>query len=254
MNIYSIYLQKSLHIQKKVNRIMAMTREELKKLVEEKLGSTQLKLSERTINGELDDSLDEFGDNDEQNQKLVEKLTNRLKRMDGNLHADVSDEVKVYKETVEKKRKPNEGAENKKQKDDNGSESEALELIKQLRADLDEERSARKAEQAERAKHALMDNVRKGLKDKFDNAGLKLNGFFAKSALAKLEIQDGDNDLNALIEKAEKLYNADVKEAGVDFGKPNSGLGGARGSENQDKHEFDDIAELRKRDNPDVKD
>ena len=254
MYIYSIYLHKNIHVQKKVKEIRAMTREELKKLVEEKLGSTQLKLSERTINEELDDVLGDFGDNEETNTKLVERIANRLKRMDGNLHADVSKEVKEYKENAEKKLKEGNEGGSKKNEGNEGSESEIMKELKNLRTELDEERNARKKEQTERAKHALMDNVRKGLKDKFDNAGLKLNSFFAKSALAKLEIQDGDNDLNALIEKAEKLYNADVKEAGVDFGKPNSGLGGARGSDNQDKHEFDDIAELRKRDNPDVKD
>ena len=46
-----------------------MNREELRELVTKELGSTQLKLSERTINEELDDVLDDFGDNDEANAK-----------------------------------------------------------------------------------------------------------------------------------------------------------------------------------------
>ena len=82
-----------------------MNREELRELVTKKLGSTQLKLSERTINEELDDVLGDFGNDEEANAKLVERVANRLKRMDGNLHADVSKEVKEYKENAEKKQK-----------------------------------------------------------------------------------------------------------------------------------------------------
>lgn len=82
-----------------------MEREELKELVNKSLGSTQLKLSERTINEELDDVLGDFGDDEGTNAKLVERVANRLKRMDGNLHADVSKEVKEYKENAEKKLK-----------------------------------------------------------------------------------------------------------------------------------------------------
>lgn len=224
-----------------------MEREELKELVNKSLGSTQLKLSERTINEELDDVLGDFGDNEEANAKLVERVANRLKRMDGNLHADVSKEVKEYKENAEKKQKEgNEGGFKKDEGRDN-SESEIMKELKNLRAELDEERNARKQEQTERAKHATMDSVRKGLREKFENAGLKINDFFAKSALSKLEIPSENVDLKSLVEKAERLYNADIKEAGIEIGKPHAG---GNGGGKEEKEDWSDVGNIVGRHNP----
>ena len=224
-----------------------MEREELKELVNKSLGSTQLKLSERTINEELDDVLGDFGDNEEANTKLVERVANRLKRMDGNLHADVSKEVKEYKENAEKKQKEgNEGGFKKDEGRDN-SESEIMKELKNLRAELDEERNARKQEQTERAKHATMDSVRKGLREKFENAGLKINDFFAKSALSKLEIPSENVDLKSLVEKAERLYNADIKEAGIEIGKPHAG---GNGGGKEEKEDWSDVSGIVGRHNP----
>lgn len=224
-----------------------MEREELKELVNKSLGSTQLKLSERTINEELDDVLGDFGDNEEANAKLIERVANRLKRMDGNLHADVSKEVKEYKENAEKKQKEgNEGGFKKDEGRDN-SESEIMKELKNLRAELDEERNARKQEQTERAKHATMDSVRKGLREKFENAGLKINDFFAKSALSKLEIPSENVDLKSLVEKAERLYNADIKEAGIEIGKPHAG---GNGGGKEEKEDWSDVSGIVGRHNP----
>lgn len=224
-----------------------MEREELKELVNKSLGSTQLKLSERTINEELDDVLGDFGDDEESNTKLVERVANRLKRMDGNLHADVSKEVKEYKDKAEKKLKEGTEGGSKKNEGNEGSESEIMKELKSLRAELDEERNARKQEQAERAKHATMDSVRKGLREKFENAGLKLNDFFAKSALSKLEIPNEDVDLKSLVEKAERLYNADIKEAGVEIGKPHAG---GNGGGKEEKEDWSDVGNIVGRHNP----
>lgn len=218
-----------------------MEREELKELVNKALGSTQLKLSERTINEELDDVLSDFGDNEEANAKLVERVTNRLKRMDGNLHADVSKEVKEYKENAEKKLKEGNEGGSKKNEGNEGSESEIMKELKSLRAELDEERNARKQAETERAKHATMDSVRKGLREKFENAGMKLNDFFAKSALSKLDIPSEDVDLKSLIEKAERLYNADIKEAGIEIGKPHAG---GNGGGKEEKEDWSDVSHI----------
>ena len=218
-----------------------MEREELKELVNKSLGSTQLKLSERTINEELDDVLGDFGDNEESNAKLVERVANRLKRMDGNLHADVSKEVKEYKDNAEKKLKEGSEGSSKKNESNEGSESEIMKELKSLRAELDEERNARKQEQTERAKNATMDSVRKGLREKFENAGLKLNDFFAKSALSKLEIPSENVDLKSLVEKAERLYNADIKEAGIEIGKPHAG---GNGSGKEEKEDWSDVSNI----------
>ena len=216
-----------------------MNREELRELVNKSLGSTQLKLSERTINEELDDVLGDFGDNEDENSKLVERVANRLKRMDGNLHADVSKEIKEYKENVGKKQ--NEGNEGggKKNEAGDGSVSEVMEELRKIKAELAEERNIRKQEQAERAKHATRESVRNGLKEKFEKAGLKLNSFFAKSALEKLDIPDEDVDITSLIERAEKLYNSDIKEAGVELGKPHAG-GNVGGKE--EKVDWSDVS------------
>lgn len=224
-----------------------MEREELKELVNKNLGSTQLKLSERTINEELDDVLGDFGDNEESNTKLVERVVNRLKRMDGNLHADVSKEVKEYKDKAEKKQKEGNEGGSKKNEGNEGSESEIMKELKSLRAELDEERNARKQEQAERAKHATMDSVRKGLREKFENAGLKLNDFFVKSALSKLEIPSENVDLKSLVEKAERLYNADIKEAEIEIGKPHAG---GNGSGKEEKEDWSDVSNIVGRHNP----
>lgn len=224
-----------------------MEREELKELVNKSLGSTQLKLSERTINEELDDVLCDFGDNEDANAKLVERVVNRLKRMDGNLHADVSKEVKEYKDNAEKKQKEGNEGGSKKNEGNEGSESEIMKELKNLRAELDKERNARKQEQAERAKHATMDSVRKGLREKFENAGLKLNDFFAKSALSKLEIPNEDVDLKSLVEKAERLYNADIKEAGVEIDKPHAG---GNGGGKEEKEDWSDVGNIVGRHNP----
>lgn len=215
-----------------------MNREELRELVTKKMGSTQLKLSERTINEELDDVLGDFGNDEEANAKLVERVANRLKRMDGNLHADVSKEVKEYKENAEKKRKEDGNGEKGKESG-NDNDSEALKLVKELKSELDAERNARKQEQAERAKNATRESVRNGLKEKFEKAGLKFNSFFAKSALGKLDIPDEDIDITSLIEKAEKLYNSDIKEAGVEIGKPHAG-GNVGGKE--EKEDWSDVS------------
>lgn len=224
-----------------------MEREELKELVNKSLGSTQLKLSERTINEELDDVLGDFGDNEDANAKLVERVVNRLKRMDGNLHADVSKEVKEYKDKAEKKQKEGTEGGSKKNEGNEGSESEIMKELKSLRAELDEERNARKQAEAERAKHATMDSVRKGLREKFENAGLKLNDFFAKSALSKLEIPNEDVDLKSLVEKAERLYNADIKEAGVEIDKPHAG---GNGGGKEEKEDWSDVGNIVGRHNP----
>lgn len=224
-----------------------MEREELKELVNKALGSTQLKLSERTINEELDDVLGDFGDNEDANAKLVERVVNRLKRMDGNLHADVSKEVKEYKENAEKKQKEGTEGGSKKNEGNEGSESEIMKELKSLRAELDEERNARKQAETERAKHATMDSVRKGLREKFENAGMKLNDFFVKSALSKLDIPSEDVDLKSLIEKAERLYNADIKEAGIEIGKPHAG---GNGGGKEEKEDWSDVGNIVGRHSP----
>ena len=95
-----------------------MTVEELLSLVNKEVDTTKFKaLSQKTINEELNDVLDEFGDDEAANAKTVTKVANRLKRMDGNLHKNVSDEIKKSREEAERKKKEEEERNGKKEEE-----------------------------------------------------------------------------------------------------------------------------------------
>ena len=219
-----------------------MTREELLDLVNEKVDTSKFKsLSQKTINEELDDLLEDFGDDESANDKIVTKLANRLKRMDGNLHKNVSDEIK--KDKAEKERKEKEKREKETKEDENVDPKYAAleEKLNQL-LKANEERS--KAE----ARKAVLNSVKSGLKDKFDNAKLEMNDFFLETALSKLEIPDEDADVQSLVSKAEKIYTADYKRATGSKAIPSKGSSETHNPQDQiDEHEFDDIVKRREK-------
>lgn len=218
-----------------------MTREELLALVNGKLTGVKLTLSEKTINEELDDVLEDFGEDSEANDRLVERIANRLKRMDGNLHADVSQQVRDYK----KKAKERQIKQDKTDEPEGEDKTDEEEIPKWAKSFIDEfraDRDARKKREADDAKNALMDSVKNGLKAKFEKAGLQVNDFFVKTALSRIEIPEENADVSSLIAKAEVLYNEDTKAAGwVPDTKPRPGGGGGN-NDVIDEHEFDDIA------------
>ena len=116
-----------------------MTREELLALVNKEVDTTKFKeLSQKTIDEELDDVLEDFGDDKEANSKLVTKLANRLKRINGNLHKNISDEVKKSKEEAERKKKEEEEERKRKEagKDDDPDDPDDKynELLKEIKA------------------------------------------------------------------------------------------------------------------------
>ena len=222
-----------------------MTREELLALVNKEADTTKFKsLSQKTINEELDDVLEDFGDDEAANAKLVTKLANRLKRMDGNLHKNVSDEIKKSKEEAERKkkeeeeeRKRREAGEGKTDHDDKYSE-----LLKEIKAL--KEANAERDKKA--ARKATIESVKAGLKDKFDKANLELNDFFLDTALSKLEISD-DADVVELVSKAENIYTADYKRANGGNAVPRKGSSASSGEEKKlDEHEWDDIKDICK--------
>lgn len=219
-----------------------MTREELFGKIKDALGSTQLTLSERTVNEELDDALADFGDDDEANGKLVTRVANRLKRMDGNLHADVSKQVSEYKSNLDGRGNGKGG--NGKESEE--GEDEIPEWAKALRADLEAERNARKQREAKDAKDAMMASVRKGLKDKFEASGLEVNEYFVEAALSKLEIPQENADLGKLVGEAESLYCTDYKRANHVDAIPRKGEGGGNKDGEPSKTEWDDIKEAHK--------
>ena len=221
-----------------------MTREELLALVNKEVDTTKFKeLSQKTINEELDDVLEDFGDDEEVNSKLVTKLANRLKRINGNLHKNISDEVKKSKEEAERKKKEEEEERKRKEakKDDDPDDKyskllEKLEALEKANAERDK-KAARKA---------TIESVKAGLKDKFDKANLELNDFFLDTALSKLEISD-DADVSELVSTAENIYTADYKRANGGNAVPRKGSSAPSGEENKlDEHEWDDIKDICK--------
>ena len=223
-----------------------MTREELLALVNKEVDTTKFKsLSQKTINEELDDVLEDFGDDEDANSKLVTKLANRLKRMDGNLHKNVSDEIKKSKEEAERKRKEEEEERRRREanKDDDPDDKyskllEKLEALEKANAERDK-KAARKA---------TIESVKAGLKDKFDKANLEMKNYFLNAAIAKLEIPDEDADIDDLVSKAEKIYTAEYKEATGENGIPAKGQRSSGGGSSTDDEKFmDEIAERRKK-------
>lgn len=198
-------------------------------------------LSQKTINEELDDVLEDFGDDEAANAKLVTKLANRLKRMDGNLHKNISDEIKKSKEEAERKKKEEE-REKKEGKKDDDPDDKYSKLLKKLEAL--EKANAERDKKA--ARKATIESVKAGLKDKFDKANLEMNDFFLDTALSKLEISD-DADVAELVSTAENIYTADYKRANGGNAVPRKGSSAPSGEENKlDEHEWDDIKDICK--------
>lgn len=220
-----------------------MTREELLALVNKEVDTTKFKeLSQKTINEELDDVLEDFGDDEEANSKLVTKLANRLKRINGNLHKNISDEVKKSKEEAERKKKEEE-EERKRNKDDD-PDDKYNELLKEIKAL--KEANAERDKKA--ARKATIESVKAGLKDKFDKANLEMKNYFLNAAIAKLEIPDEDVDIDDLVSKAEKIYTAEYKEATGENGIPAKGSRTSSGGTSTDDDKFmEEVAERRKK-------
>lgn len=221
-----------------------MTREELLALVNKEVDTTKFKeLSQKTINEELDDVLEDFGDDEDANSKLVTKLANRLKRINGNLHKNISDEVKKSKEEAERKKKEEEEERKRREagKDDDPDDkySKLLEKLEALEK-ANEERDKKAA------RKATIESVKAGLKDKFDKANLELNDFFLDTALSKLEISD-DADVAELVSTAENIYTADYKRANGGNAVPRKGSSVSSGEEKKlNEHEWDDIKDICK--------
>lgn len=220
-----------------------MTKEELLSLVNKEVDTTKFKsLSQKTINEELDDVLEDFGDDEAANAKLVTKLANRLKRMDGNLHKNVSDEIKKSKEEAERKKKEEEEKRKEEGEGKTDPDDKYNELLKEIKAL--KEANAERDKKA--ARKATIESVKAGLKDKFDKANLELNDFFLDTALSKLEISD-DADVAELVSTAENIYTADYKRANGGNAVPRKGSSASSGEEKKlDEHEWDDIKDICK--------
>lgn len=204
-----------------------MEREELLQQVNESLegDGKQLSstLSEETINGELDEALEDIGDDEEANKKVVSRLAKRLLRMDGNLHSNVSKEVTAYKNAhpkQQKQEKPKDG-----EGGGEGSDDAYSKLLKRIEA-MEE---AQKQKATREAKDATVANVKKGLEAKFKEANIEVNQYILKQTLRDMEVpddEDGNVDEDDLIKQMERAYHKNLKEAGLDkkgTGNPHKG-------------------------------
>lgn len=227
-----------------------MTIEELLELVNKKEDTSKFtSLSKKSIDDELNDVLGEMGDDDDENDRIVTKLANRLKRMDKNLHKNIADELKksreeaVRKKKEEEERKRNRAKENDDDDDDGGDDDRIAKLLAKVEAL--EKASAERDKEA--ARKATLESVKAGLKEKFDKAGLELNGFFLKTSLSKLEIPDKDADIDDLVSEAEKIYTADFKEATGEKGIPSKNHTSSPGGGGDDDKFMEEVAARRKK-------
>jgi hypothetical protein len=221
-----------------------MTIEELLELVNKKEDTSKFTtLSKKSIDDELNDVLGEMGDDDDENDRIVTKLANRLKRMDKNLHKNIADELKKSREEAERKKKEEEERKGKKDGEDTPDDKYDKLLAKLEALEKANEERDKKASRA-----ATIEAVRKGLKDKFDKAKLELNDFFLDTAISKLEIPDKDADVTDLISKAEGIYTTDFKRATGNTAIPRIGSGSSSGGGRTiPDDEWDDIIEPKEK-------
>lgn len=232
-----------------------MTIEELLELVNKKEDTSKFtSLSKKSIDDELNDVLGEMGDDDDENDRIVTKLANRLKRMDKNLHKNIADELKKSREEAERKKKEEEERKRKRNRakeaeenddDDDGDGDD--DRIAKLLAKVEALEKASAERDKEAARKATLESVKAGLKEKFDKAGLELNGFFLKTSLSKLEIPDKDADIDDLVSEAEKIYTADFKEATGEKGIPSKNHTSSPGGGGDDDKFMEEIAARRKK-------
>lgn len=221
-----------------------MTIEELLELVNKKEDTSKFtSLSKKSIDEELNDVLGEMGDDDDENDRIVTKLANRLKRMDKNLHKNIADELKKSREEAERKKKEEEERKGKKDGEDTPDDK-----YDKLLAKLEALEKANEERDKKASRVATIEAVRKGLKDKFDKAKLELNDFFLDTAISKLEIPDKDADVTDLVSKAEGIYTTDFKRATGNTAIPRMGSGSSSGGGRTiPDDEWDDIIEPKEK-------
>lgn len=197
-----------------------MDREELKTRINDALGSTKLTLSERTVNDFIDDALVGITD-DDVTDDFVTRKANMLKSIDGNLHSDVSTQVKQYKDSLTKQQEPDPDAKPKddgkpKEPDDNGVSKEIEELKKRLQSFEDDRKKADEANKREKELAELKD----AFTARFDEAGAKVNTYILRQTLRDF---DGDGSMSEKVKSLEDKYYENLKEAGFDYDSPMAG-------------------------------
>jgi hypothetical protein len=200
-----------------------MEREELLQNVQNEIEADGKKLSrsisEETINAELDDELENIGDDEEANKKVYARIAKRLLRIDGNIHSNVSREVSDYKKKVGKQgsggKSPKDGEGGKE-----GDDDETPKWAKALSDRLDAIEKSRKDAATKAEKDSAEAAVKKDLRAKFKDANVEVNEYILRQTLRDLEIpevEDGERiDTDSLVAKMERAYYRNLKEAGLD--------------------------------------
>lgn len=176
-------------------------------------------ISEETINAELDDELENIGDDAEANKKVYSRIAKRLLRIDGNIHSNVSREVKDYKDRLGKQN-PKVNPKQNKSNEENGGDDDTPEWVKKLTERIEAIEKSRKDKEDAAAKNAVIEAVKKGLRDKFKEGNIDVNEYIYKQTIRDLEIPETDEgknvDTDALVKKMETAYYKNLKEAGLD--------------------------------------
>lgn len=204
-----------------------MELEELRSKVTDALGSTQLTgISSITIDATLTRELSRITDDSEVTDDYVSGLVDYLKSIDGNIHKNVSDEVKKYKDTIQTpKQKP------EPTPTTDPAMKALMEQVEKMSKRLEESENARKASEAAAAKNAVVESVRKSLRDKLSGAGIKENKYILGQTIKELNIPEKDADVKALVKAAEKAYYQNMKDAGFEDVTPRTPQPGGSGNQ-----------------------
>ena len=209
--------------------------EALKSRFTEALGSTKLQLSERTLDGMLQDALAEVGDDDSRvTDDFIARKVTLAKTIDGQINHDVSVRIEDWKKQNVSPKVEKEPTE---KPDVDGMPKWFEEYKKEQEAKIAELEAARKADKIKADKEEILDGVKKGLQNKFAAAGVESNAFILKQTLRDISIPDEGADVKSLVKEMESQYYANLKEAGFEVDKPRGGgAGGNKGKSSVDDY------------------
>lgn len=188
-----------------------MELEVLKGKFNEALGSTKLQLSDRTLDGVLQDALAEIGDDDSRvTDDFIQRKINLAKTIDGQINHDVSTRIEDWKKKnpiPKPQEDPNEPAWFKTYREQQEKKMKELE-------------DARKADVLKANKAKILEDIKKGIKADYEKQNLEVNDYLLKQALREVEIPDENADVKAIIKSVESEYDAAVKAVGFTGGAP----------------------------------
>lgn len=203
-----------------------MEKEALLTRLKEKLGSTQL--GERTLTDYAASVAGLAGDA-EITDDFLDAHVAILKSLNGNLHADVAEQVKQYKEMHPVP------ADGKKGKNPEGEATEDSpkpdyysELMKKYEA-LEDRLNQRAAEERNAD---IRRKVSEGLKEKLKATDAGVNDYILTNTLRELSIPEEDVDVDKLVADMQSKYDANAKAAFGPTGAPTGNGAGTGGQDN----------------------